>query len=207
MLSLRAIFRFMLAAWFLAVGILAIFLGQHMQSRQAGALVEQMFSAPPTPPATAVLDTPRKRRVSPPITPQPVPAVEESGWTPLENARTSGEGTLGAPQFSVLPDKSLEVRLPYQGSLGGETHFTPRKAGIETRMDAISVDLHGKWNFRHQMDRHVQESVVCRVQIYPHPGQVRVSAISCLQESDAPTLAASVFFSDAQIRVLFSARP
>jgi hypothetical protein len=213
MLSMRAIFRWMLAGWFAAVGLLAAFLGDRMENRQAGELVARIFSEPSVPPATPVLSTEPPRRPPSPRKPEktpPKPAETapprleaEAGWTPMRNGRIPGAGKLGAPRFSVLPDKSLEVLLPYQGTLGGETHFMPRDVGIDTRIDAISVDLHGNWSFSGQTDRYVEKSVVCRVQIYLHPGYVRVSAIAC-EQGGTPTLAARAFFSPERIRVLFS---
>ncbi|MDR2787823.1 MAG: hypothetical protein LBD06_05595 [Candidatus Accumulibacter sp.] len=211
MLSLRVIFRLMLLSWFAAAGLLLIFLNDRMENHWAGNLVARIFFAPSTPPATPVLRTEAPRKpVEPakappePVEAPPEPMETETGWTPMQNTRLSGEGRIGAPRFTVLPDKSLEVLLPYQGTLGGETHFAPRDVGIDTRLDAISVDLHGAWKFSRQTDAHIEKSVICRAQVYPHLGYVRVSVIACEQESGAPPLAARAFFSAGYIRLLFS---
>jgi hypothetical protein len=209
MLSMRAIFRWMLVGWFAAAGLLAIFLGGRMEDRQAGDLVTRIFSEPSIPPATPVLSAEAPRAAKPvEAPPQPVetpkPAGVETGWTPMPNGRAPGKGRIGVPRLAALPDGSLEILLPYQGSLGGETHFTPRDVGIDTRLDALSVDVHGEWEFSRQTDVRLEKSVICRAQIYPHPGYLRVSAIACAQESGTPVLAARIFFSTETLRILFS---
>jgi hypothetical protein len=206
MLSMRAIFHWMLAGWFAAAGLLAMFLGENMENRRAGELVARLFSEPSVPPATPVLsaEAPRKPEKPRPAKAAPPAAKAETGWIPMPHGLAQGKGWIGAPRFAALPDGSLEVRLAYRGRLGGETHFTPRDVKIDTRLDALSVDLHGEWEFSRQADTHIEKSTVCRVQIYRHPKYVRVSAISCAQESDRPTLAVRAFFSPGEIRLLFS---
>ncbi|MDR0379219.1 MAG: hypothetical protein LBI62_04630 [Candidatus Accumulibacter sp.] len=199
MLSLRTIFRWMLLIWFIAVGLLAVFLGDRMENRQAGDLVTRIFTEPAPSPATPILEH------EPPGPAEATPAeTKTDDWMPMPNGRAPGKGRIGAPQFTTLPDGSLEIRLPYQGSLGGETHFVPREAGTNARLDALSVDLHGAWEFLRQTDAHVGKSVVCRVQIYSHPEYVRVSAIACTPKDDTHALAVQVLFSSEQIRFLFS---
>jgi hypothetical protein len=174
-----------------------------MEDRQAGELVTRIFSEPSVSPATPVLSA-EAPRAAKPVEAPPRPAGAEAGWRPMPNGRAPGKGRIGAPQLAALPDGSLEILLPYQGSLGGETHFTPRDAGIETRLDALSVDVHGEWVFSRQTDVRIEKSVICRTQIYPHPGYLRVSAIACAQESGRPILAVRIFFSTETIRLLFS---
>jgi hypothetical protein len=204
MLSMRAIFRWMLAGWFAAAGILAFFLGERVEDRQAGELVTRIFSEPSVPPATPVLRAEAPRAKKPVEAPPPPPAKAETGWTPLPNSRAPGKGKIGAPQLAALPDESLEILVPYQGSLGGETHFTPRDIGLGARMEALSVDVHGEWSFPRPTDARIKQSAVCRVQIYPHPGYFRVSAVACAQESGTPPLTARILFSAEYIRILFS---
>jgi hypothetical protein len=155
------------------------------------------------PRAAKPVETPRPVMEAPKPTGEAPPTGEE-GWTPLPHGRAPGKGRIGAPRLAALPDGSLEILLPYQGSLGGETHFTPREAGIDTRLDALSVDVHGEWEFSRQTDVRIEKSVVGRAQIYPHPGDLRVSAVACASGSGAPILAARVSFSAETLRILFS---
>ncbi|MDR2675509.1 MAG: hypothetical protein LBC18_11800 [Opitutaceae bacterium] len=209
MLSMRAIFRWMLAGWFAAAGLLAMFLDGGMENRQIGEIIARIFSRPSSAPS-AIPVLPHKPEnpvpvLSPkPENPAPVVTAAESGWTPMPRGQAPGKGRIGTPRFTFLPDKSLEIRLPYQGHLGGETHFIPRGMKVATPLDALSVDLHGVWEFSQPTDTHIEKSAVCRVQIYPHPGHLRISAISCAQESHVSTLTVQAFFSSEEIRLLFS---
>jgi hypothetical protein len=222
MLSLRTIFRLMLCVWFVAFAIVALMLTRQMDMESSGTLAARLFAGPAIPktlPVLAVEPPPERPRHKTPEMPEPPKPPEEpepprplavepppSPWQVLPNTKAAGEGRIGKPSLTALPDGALEVLLPYEGTPGGATHFFPHDVGMKTRLDSVSVDVHGQWRFSHPTDAHVQESDVCRVQAYSHPGYVRVSAISCLREADQPTLAAKAFFSAREIRIVFGKR-
>jgi hypothetical protein len=193
MLSLRTIFRLMLCVWFLGFILIALMLTQRMGIESSGALAARLFAELPMPKTLPIL-----------AAKPPEPAEPPSPWQILPDTKTVGEGSIGKPVFTSLPNGALELLLPYEGTLGGATRFFPRDVGIQTRRDAALVDFHGQWRFNHPTNMPIHQSDICRVQAYPHPGYVRVSAISCLWEADHPTLTAEVFYSAQQIRIVFS---
>jgi hypothetical protein len=121
----------------------------------------------------------------------------------LPHGKEAGKGGLGVPEITLLPDSALEVRLPYQGKPGSETHFLPHEAGMKTKAKALSVDLHGKWRLERSINRVLKEGAICRVQIYTHPDRVRVSAVACDQAANG-TFGVSAEHSDTHIRLLFT---
>jgi hypothetical protein len=205
MLSLRTIFRLMLCVWFLGFILIALMLTQRMGIESSGALVARLFAEPPTSRTLPMKSPPKPPEKTKPPEPVklPEPAKPPAPWQILPDTKTAGEGSIGKPVFTSLADGGLEMLLPYKGTLGGATRFFPRDVGIETRRDAVLVDLHGQWRFNHPTNVPIHQSDICRVQAYPHPGYVRVSAISCLQEADPPTLTVEAFYSARQIRIVF----
>ncbi|MDR3300674.1 MAG: hypothetical protein LBU43_11950 [Candidatus Accumulibacter sp.] len=195
MLSLRAIFRLMLLVWFILVLAMGIGLNRWIGGDFSGNLLVRLFFD------FSELATTRILTPEPPHTP-PQPAEAPSPWRIMKNGEHPGQGRIGKPEIAALSDGALEVRLPYQGTLGEETHFHPKEKGVG-KLDALAVDLHGVWKIFHDLDARPMNGHVCRIQIYAHPDRLRVSAIACEQMAN-PSLAARIFFSSEHIRIVFS---
>ncbi|MDR1276670.1 MAG: hypothetical protein LBL72_09870 [Candidatus Accumulibacter sp.] len=194
MLSLRAIFRFMLLAWFALVFAMGAYLTSQFDVKAP------LPAAPPAPPPAPV-----EPPVEPPPPPPPVPEPP-SPWKPLPYSREAGKGRMSVPVITLQPGGALEIRLPYQGTPGGETHFSPRDVGIKTDLNALSVDLHGKWRLERATNVRPKEGALCRVQIYWHPNRIRVSGVAC-DPAEKGKLKVSVGSSETHIRILFSFSP
>ncbi|MDR1162660.1 MAG: hypothetical protein LBM17_02335 [Candidatus Accumulibacter sp.] len=193
MLSLRAIFRFMLLAWFALVFAMGVYLTGQIDAQTLPP------AAPPEPPPAPV---------DPPVEPPPVPPAPEapSPWKPLPYSREAGRGRMGVSVITSQPGGALEILLPYQGKLGGETHFSPRDVGIKTDLNALSVDLHGKWRLERSTNVRPKDAAVCRVQIYWHTNRIRASAVAC-DPAEKGKLEVSAGYSETHIRLLFSFSP
>ncbi|MDR1890490.1 MAG: hypothetical protein LBQ81_14175 [Zoogloeaceae bacterium] len=164
--SLRSLFHIMLAAWFALVFLMALALMVHLPSETSGSLVENLFTHSVPPPPAPVLQKkaphPQAAAVSPP---KPAPA---SPWRKLEQGRSGGTGTLGKPEIIEEGD-SIELIFPFKGTPGEITFYRRVEKG------SLSVDLHGDLRLQQVVARVLTQGFLHRLQVYPHPGFIRIS--------------------------------
>ncbi|GHU06068.1 hypothetical protein FACS1894158_11280 [Betaproteobacteria bacterium] len=199
--SLRALFRLMLLAWFALVIAMAIALKAHLPSESAGTLVENLFTRPVPPPPMPVLRKEAPRFLVPvPISqpvPQPVQKPVPEPWRKLKEGRGLGTGSLGVPEIVELPGGDIELHFPFQGAPGDISFY---------RMDAkgsLSVDLHGDFRLQRAVERVLMTGFLRRLQVYPHPGYLRISGMGRTRDL-LPRINAAAFVSeDKRLRVVF----
>lgn len=201
----RLLCRIMLAAWLIAVGVMAVAaLGG---GASTGNLLALLFTGnsggmpvmPPSAPAAPAPAPEPAPAPTPESDPVPEPAVlpavaaEPSAWRDLPRGKRPGKGRLLPPRIEVRKDGSLLLLFGYEGTLGEHTTITP--ANVPSR----SVDLHGQWASQITVDSRPQSGCVKRLQIASHPGWLRISAVG----RDATPLAADVSYSDKDVRIIF----
>lgn len=199
----RLLCRIMLAAWLIAVGVMAVAaLGG---GASTGNLLALLFTGnsggvPVMPPSAPAAPAPEPAPApAPEPEPVPEPAVQPavaagpSVWRDLPRGKRPGKGRLLPPRIEVRKDGSLLLLFGYEGTLGEHTTITP--ANVPSR----SVDLHGQWSSQITVDSRPQSGCIKRLQIASHPGWLRISAVS----RDATPLAADVSYSDKDVRIIF----
>jgi hypothetical protein len=204
--SLRALFRFMLLAWFALAIAMAIALKAHLPSETAGTLVENLFTRPVPPPPESVLKKEAPRRVLVPVpSPQPIPQpvlkpvpAEHTPWRKLKEGYGIGTGNLGVPEIVELPGGDIELHFPFQGTPGEITFYRMDTKG------SLSVDLQGDFRLQRVVDRTLTTGFLQRLQIYPHPGFLRISGMGRTRNL-LPRMNAAAFVSeDNRLRVVFT---
>ncbi|MDR0578065.1 MAG: hypothetical protein LBI87_11180 [Candidatus Accumulibacter sp.] len=199
--SLRAIVRCMLLVWFALAIAMAMALKIHLPSETAGTLVENLFSRPEAPPPESVLKKEAPRPVpapAPKIVPKPAPVPPpDAAWRKLEHGRGGGTGRLGAPEIVERADGTIELDFPFQGTPGEIGFYRQDKKG------ALSVDLYGNFSLQRTFDQVLAKGLLHRLQIYPHPGFIRISGMA-RQQTPSPRLDAAAFASQDRLRVVFA---
>ncbi|MDR1935672.1 MAG: hypothetical protein LBS49_08845 [Candidatus Accumulibacter sp.] len=202
--SLRSLFRLMLLAWFALAALMAFALSIHFPSEAAGTLVENLFTRVPPPPAAKLLPAaparPAVREAPRPIRVAPPPAVEEtppSPWRELEYGRKGGKGALGAAEISARPTGEIEIVFPFRGEAGQASFYRLERKG------SLSVDLHGELRLAQTVNAVLEHGFLQRLQIYPHPGFIRISGMGRTRDL-LPRMTARAFVAENRLRVVFS---
>ncbi|MDR2165302.1 MAG: hypothetical protein LBO79_06720 [Zoogloeaceae bacterium] len=206
--SLRALFRSMLLTWFLLVFLMAIALKLHMPSEAAGSLMESLFTRPVPPPPTSVLqaEAPKVMPKASPPPPKPLPEAPReadiAAWRLLEHGRDDGKGDLGVPVIREVATNEIELRFPFHGAPGQVSFYRLEAKG------ALSVDLHGAYRLSHVVERPLAQGFLQRLQVYPHPGYIRISGMGRTRDL-LRYMSAQAFVAQEQnqLRVVFTLAP
>lgn len=137
-------------------------------------LAESTLPAPPTPPVPE---------------PEPVPVI---AIPEMPRGKKPGNGVLAAPLVETLPDGSVAVTFPLEGSSGEYTAFS-------LSAFSRSVDLHGR--FKTSRLRVHPKGVARLIQVENHNSHVRVSAT---RVDTAKPLKEHVTLPPGSIRIVFS---
>ncbi|MDR2165753.1 MAG: hypothetical protein LBO79_09095 [Zoogloeaceae bacterium] len=205
--SPRALFRCMLLTWFLLVFLMAVALKLHMSSETAGSLMESLFTRLAPPPPTSVLQAEAPKmmpKASPP--PKPLPEAPReadiAAWRLLEHGRDGGKGDLGVPVIREVATNEIELLFPFHGTPGHVSFYR-----LETK-GSLSVDLLGAYRLSHTVEHPIAQGFLQRLQVYPHPGYIRISGRGrtrdLLRHMNAQAFVAR---EQNQLRVVFTLAP
>jgi hypothetical protein len=105
---------------------------------------------------------------------------------------------LGAPEIAELPGGDIELLFPFQGTPGEITFYRMDTKG------SLSVDLQGDLRLQREVERVLTTGFLQRLQVYRHPGFIRISGMGRTRDL-LPRMNAAAFVSeDKRLRVVFT---